>query len=160
MAFTKESRRILAGGLNLVAPTEKVTEPGSLILENCRVDAHGMIRVRRGCFADVVNLGAPIHSLFRVGADRYAGVGTEMRRGGLLPTTVASGFDGAELSMVAFQGIVWAMNRGKQGKEVGSTFHNWIPDAPTSAPVAASGNEVSTAIYDFDNDETFWEAHR
>lgn len=151
--------RVLTGGLNLLASEEKLAPGESRQLENFRVDQEGVLRSRKGLVADATGLGARVHSLFRSGNDRYGGVGTELRLGPGLGTTVASGFDGEPLAMVSYQDLTWAMNRGKQVKAEGANASNFGIAAPAGAPVATPGAQATVAIAEFDSIED-WELTR
>lgn len=155
MAYRKHRKRILAGSLNLLPPTDKTPDGESIRLQNWRVDQAGQLRVRRGMVADSAVLGAEIHSLFRIGNDRFGGVGATLRQGATLASSIASGFDGQSISMAAYQGFLWAMNRGKQGKVKDASFKNWVPTAPSSAPVAAAGAVNEKIVLQFEPSELY-----
>lgn len=158
MAFRKQKQRILSGGLNLVAPADKINEPDSPILHNWRVDQAGQLRSRRGLVADATGLGGAVHSLFRVGNDRYAGVGSSLRRGPALATTLATGFSSTgPIGITAYQDFVWVMDREKQGKvDRYGNFRNWLPAPPASAPTVAAGAEVKIVEATFDQGAASW----
>lgn len=155
MAYRKLKKRILAGSLNLLPPTDKTPAGDSIRLQNWRVDQAGQLKSRHGIMAESASLGGDIHSLFRFGEDRYGGVGSSLKYGAGLGTSVTSGFDGSRIWMAAYQGFLWAMNRGKRGKADGPTFHNWLPEAPSTAPTATAGPTNTVTLREFDNTETW-----
>lgn len=161
MAFRKEKLRILSGGLNLIAPADKQGDPDSPILHNWRVDQAGQLRSRRGMVADATGLVGAVHSLFRVGEERYGGVGTVLRRGPALTASVATGFSGNPLGLTAYQNYTWVMDRTKQGKvDPYGVFQNWLPAAPATAPTVAEGSEVAVTEASFDSGAAAWSAIR
>jgi hypothetical protein len=48
--------------------------------------------------------------------------------------SIGTGFDGNLLGMVPMNGYMWALNRGANGKDDGTTFSQWQISAPTAAP--------------------------
>lgn len=154
MAFQKQQARILNGGLSLVPPVDLTPAPDSLHLQNWRIDQAGQLRSRRGLLRD----GSPgsVHSLFRTGTDRFGGVGSTLRYGTALDSTLASGFDGQPLSFAAQSEHVWCMNPARQVKVKDRVAQNWGVAAPTSAPVATAGASASVLLAEFQSEEA-WE---
>lgn len=146
MAYQKQKRRITAGGLNLLPPADLVQEPDSVVLQNWRQDQAGALVSRRGMVRFASGLGGAVHSLYRIGDDRYGGVGSTLLYGRDLATTAATGFDGQALFFAAHNDWVWIMNRGKRGKAQGASFYNMVPDPPTGKIVAAAGVQTSLQI--------------
>jgi len=159
MAYRKQQERILAGSLNLLPPGDLTPEPDSIRLENWRVDKAGALHSRKGVVADATGLPGPVHSLFRIGDDRYGGAGGELRYGRDLSVQVQSGFDGQPLGFAAMSGLAWVMNRGKRGKVEGPTWYEWVPEPPTEAPVASAGAERTLTVAEFEYPED-WELTR
>lgn len=154
MAYQKESERILSGGLSLLPPGDKLNDGYSAQIQNFRSDQAGQLVSRRGMSAESAILTAgEIHTLFRIGTDRYAGVGSELRRGTNIQTTLATGFDGKPLGIAAAQENIWIMNRSKQVRFGPTGLKNWGIAAPTSAPVASAGAVESANFVEFDQAE-------
>lgn len=142
MAYTKQSKRILTGGLNLLPPADLIPEQDSIAAQNWRVDQQGNLRSRFG-HTVVDSLAGTVNSIYlRDNVARYYGSGFSLFQG---VTALAAGFDGTPIDMVSYLGWLWAMNRAKQGKATGLTFYNWLPAAPTVAPTIASGGAGNLA---------------
>lgn len=154
MAYQKQSERVLSGGLSLLPPADKLNDGYAAQVQNFRSDQAGQLVSRRGMSAEsAVLTSGPIHSLFRIGTDRYAGVGGELRRGTEIQTVLASGFDGNPLGIAAAQDNIWLMNQAKQLRHGGYGTRNWGIAAPTTAPVASPGAATSLPIVEFDQAE-------
>lgn len=159
MAYRKQKQRILAGSMNLWPPVDLTPEPDSLDLTNWRVDQAGALRSRKGHTVDGSGLPGPVHSLFRVGDDRYIGAGATLKKGAGGEFHLADGFDGAPLGMAAYQGFTWVMNRQKQGKAEGANYREWLPAPPGHAPTATAVAEQTVTIAEFESNEG-WELKR
>ncbi len=131
--------RVLAGSLNLLAPVDLTPEGDSLALENWRVDSVGALRSRKGSTLQAA-LGGTIHTLWMAGADRYAGVGTELRRGTAFENTLFSDLDGSPIGLAAYLGFVWVMNQNRRAKVAGGVSQ-WGNPAPLTAPTVTPGFE-------------------
>ena len=142
--YRRESKAIPAGGLNLLLPNDALESKDSIALHNWRVDAGGVLRTRLNYSAlspAQPNAGY-CHTIFRMGNERFYGTSTYLYKGASL---LASGFewdttDPRPLSMAAYQGYLWCMNRLKQGRyQVSSgTFDSWLPAAPGAPSLADS----------------------
>lgn len=159
MAYRKQKTRILAGSLNLWPPADLTPEPDSLELMNWRVDQAGNLRSRKGHTVDGAGLPGAVHSLFRVGDDRYIGAGATLKKGAGGEFALADGFDGAPLGMAAMQGFTWVMNRAKQGKAEGANYREWLPAPPGNAPTATPQAEETVLVAEFESNEG-WELKR
>ncbi|HHN72662.1 MAG TPA: hypothetical protein ENK13_01105, partial [Thermopetrobacter sp.] len=156
MAYRKQKQRILAGSLNFLPPGDLTPEPDSIRLENWRVDKAGALHSRKGVVAAATGLPGPVHSLFRIGDDRYGGAGEELRYGRDLSVQVQSGFDGQPLGFAAMSGMAWVMNRAKRGKVRGANWYEWVPAPPTEAPTVAAGAERTLTVAEFESPE-WWD---
>src|SRR6185295_6939329 len=160
MASGKQSERVLSGGLNFLAPTNKLNEGQALALTNCRVDESGQLVSRKGSDELFSGSFGPGHTLFRTGIVRFGGFGVDLRGGSLFEYLIASGFDGQPLGIVSYQNWVWIMNQAKQGKlpafpvTPDSVLSEWVPAAPTAAPLAF-GTDGGTWSGDFEFFYTF-----
>ena len=126
-------QKLLSGGLNLLAPADSITSGQAIACENWRSDQQGILRSRKGMVL-VHNYAAVVNSIIDVlstSPTRYFGVGNALYRA---TTSIATGFDGTPLAMVSFQGRLWAMNRGNQMKDDGTTCHTWWVTPPAAAP--------------------------
>lgn len=155
MAYQKQSERILSGGLSLLPPADKLNDGYAPQLENWRSDQAGQLVSRRGMSAESAVLTAgPIHSLFRIGTDRFAGVGGEFRKGTAIETLLGAGFDGRPLGVAAYMENVWIMNQAKQMRHGPyGGLRNWGIAAPTTAPVASPGAVAAVPFVEFDQAE-------
>jgi hypothetical protein len=151
MAYRKEKQRVLSGSLNLLLPPDKLPDGDMVRCQNWRMDQAGQLQSRKGLVPLSAALGAEIHSMFRFGNDRYAGVGTTLRYGGTLSTTLESGFDGEPLGFAAYQGFTWVMNQNKQVKVKPGVSHNMSIEAPTAAggEIVAAAGPAGTLTGDF-----------
>lgn len=159
MAYRKQKERILAGSLNLLAPADKLPPEDSAELSNWRVDQTGQLRARKGVARVASGLAGEVHTLFRTGDARYAGVGSDLRLGTSLESLVTSGLDGSPLGMTAYQGFAWVMNRNRRLRIEGANAHNWGLAAPSSSPVPSAGSQTSVTIAEFDSSEA-WKVAR
>jgi hypothetical protein len=154
MPYEVQTDSILAGGLNLLSPGERGGETDALALHNWRVDQGGQLRSRLGAGTPILTVppGSYIHSIGRVQKTvpvRYFGVDAALYRNG---ASVATGFDGRQLSFVSFQNKCWVMNRSKQVKDDGTNVYNWTPTKPAAAPTGAgsgAGTGSLNGFYDY-----------
>lgn len=159
MAYQKQHHRVLAGGLALVPPGDKINPADSLLLTNFRVDQAGELRSRKGVNT-LVSWGDRIHTLYRRHpSTRYAAFAGSLVRGAAAPDTeIATGFDGQPLGIVSAGKFAWIMNRAQQLKDpvdLTTPLPIWTPAAPTTAPTV-DGDVVETAVVgSFDQDETW-----
>ncbi len=144
MASRKERHRIMQGAMDVLTPTDKITDGVSAVLDNWRVDKQGVLRTRG---AAVIEPGTAAfgsgryHTIKRNDNYRYSGVGTQLWFGpeGAGTTLLASGFDGQPLGIAFYQGYGWVMNRNVRKRIQYNTVHNWGVAAPATAPVATAG---------------------
>lgn len=159
MAFHKEPFRILAGSLNVLPPGDKGAEEDSLALTNWRVDQAGQLRSRKGMDAAVYKTGANGHTLFRQSPNRrFLGIDDVLYRDEGINNynQIASGFDGQPLGLETMAGFTWVMNQARQGKDDGNgVMKAWLPAAPTSAPRATAGGQISKNVATFDRTEAW-----
>lgn len=155
MAYQKQSDRILNGGLSLVPPADKLNPGSAAQLENWRLDQAGQLVSRRGLAAESAVVAGPIHSLFRIGTDRYAGAGGALRRGTAIENVIASGFDGRPLGVAAYMDNVWVMNQARQMRNGPWGVRGWGIAAPTTAPVASAGAVAALPFVEFDQAENW-----
>jgi hypothetical protein len=159
VSFHKEPFRILAGSLNLLPPADKAAEGDSLALTNWRVDQAGQLRSRRGMVHATGDIaGSNGHTLFRQSPNRrFLGIDGLLYRseGPNNYNQIASGFDGQPLGMETQAGFTWIMNQAQQGKDdgVGGAMKAWLPAAPTSAPTATAGGQISKTVGAFASTE-------
>jgi hypothetical protein len=153
MAYQKQSERILAGGLSLLPPGEKLNDGMCPQLENWRSDQAGQLMSRRGMQPESAVIEGPIHTLFRIGNDRYAGAGSNLRRGSNIENVIASGFDGKPLGIAAANDNIFVMNQSRRLRNSPHGVRNWGIAAPTTAPVASPGAVESAPLVEFDEAE-------
>src|ERR1051325_6511450 len=149
MAYQKQQKRILTGGLNLLPPSDLVQSDDSIALQNWRSDQEGNLRSRLG-ESTIATIGHPINSIFlrnTLSPTRYYST----THGGLIRTAslVTGAFDGTPIDMATYLGFVWVMNRAKRGKDNGA-FTPWLPEAPSVAlTVAVGAAGVLTGDYQY-----------
>ena len=150
MAFQAERERILAGGVILRQPADKVPAGHSRFLQNFRVDQMGQLVSRQGSVKRNGPIGSgTFHSLTRFNNDTYAGIGTKVYHGPEMQE-VDSGYDGKPLGIAHYLGGTWIMNRARQSRMNGAGRSRWGVEPPQSAPVATGGGQLSTLIDEFD----------
>ena len=141
MAYKKEQFSLLAGGINILPPPDKIARAHAIQNENWRADQLGRLRSRRGIvavnFGDQVNLGGltAVHTIAHLegeeGMHLAAGRGLWAHNGG---TLLSVQFDGNPIGWVNMHGFIWFMNKDKQLKRnIGGLVANWSVVAPTSA---------------------------
>lgn len=151
MASKTDRQRILTGGMQLIPPGDKTGEGNSLLLENFRVDQQDELRTRFGTPKSAGPIGSgTFHTFRRSGNSRYAGIGTSFYGyDAAISQTIETGLDGEPLGLAFYRGAGWLMNRSKQRRFIGATSERWGVPAPTTAPVATGGGQVTTLIADF-----------
>jgi hypothetical protein len=159
MASKTDPQRMMAGGMQLLPPTDKTADGYSVLLENFRVDQLDKLMTRGGSNLDVGPLGAgTFHTLKRSENQRFLGIGTSLWHnsfGNPGGTEIVTGLDGKPLGLAFYRGAAWLMNKSKQKKitNFGSTVVPWCPSTPTAAPVATGGGQNTTLISEFDGDQ-------
>jgi hypothetical protein len=145
MAYQKETKRAIAGGLNLLMRGDQIGEDEAQTLINWSVDSFGALRSRRGHTVRH-SLGGRVLTMLRgVGALWTATSGGTVYRDG---AGIISGLSG-EVGLASWKDFIWAMSTGDQRKSDGSSDWKWIPAAPTGKPTAEPSSEVTTPIVDF-----------
>lgn len=164
MAFKKIVQKILTGGINLLAPSDLLPPDGGECSKNWRVDTFGNLRSRDGMTVVMESLDEHVHTLVLVSGEsagskrRYAGAGmrlfqasgensaTEAKRDAI--TGDFATFSGSQLGVVSYDGLLWAMDQLKQGRDDGSlygtywhaddgalgSFYPWLPKPPNAVP--------------------------
>lgn len=142
MAYKLQKQDLLTGGLNLIAPVDKLDEAHAVCSHNWRVDQLGALRSRKQDWPRQSTSGAA-HSIFvaKIGGNPvvFYGAGTSFYRADVVPC--ATGFDGYPLGMTFWQGYLWVMNRSKQGRHAGGSldpFASWFGTAAPAAPPTAA----------------------
>lgn len=147
MPYRLDTKPIPAGSLNLNLPNDLLPADDSIALHNWRMDASGVLRSRLSTLA--LSPAQPavgyVHTIFRMGNDRFYGSSSALYKG---TTSLATGFewstsDPRPFGMAAYNGYLWVMNRGKQGRynPASSNWETWLPDAPSSAPTGVQSTE-------------------
>ena len=152
VAYNKQRLNIEAGGVNLLAPPDRIPAGQSMVLKNGSSDAAGRLQSRNGHATVTSAGGSAVHSLQRYKNLRYAGSGGTLYRNG---SSVTTGFDSSKLGLAPYGGRMWVMNRAKQGKDDGSNFYTWTPTAPAAAPTLTAGSATTVAVTSFDASETW-----
>jgi hypothetical protein len=151
MAYEKKQHKILSGSLNLLPPSDLVSDEDFLSAINFRVDQAGNLRSRAGSSSIFTSLGA-VNSHHKALGTRYNGGGTSLFRGG---SSIDTGYDGNPLGLASFKGYEYIFNKSKQRKDNASAVSLVIPAAPAGAPTVALASELSTTATSFDNSETW-----
>ena len=141
MAYKRLTDAIPSGGLNLLAPGDALPGNDGIATLNWRPDQGGLLRSR---LASTIIFTYPggvyIHTLFLADNIRYAGADDALYQTGV---SIATGFDGFPLGMVAFQDFVWVMNQAKQVRvdAAGAVTPYATIDPPTAPPTLALAND-------------------
>jgi hypothetical protein len=149
MAYRRQEKTLLPGGLSLLPPGDLVREPKSLGMRNFRSNSTGALRSRPKADSSTIGitLTGNIHTIFRAGETRWFGTDAKLYKA---TTELTSGFDTKPLSMVYWLGYLWVMNRGKHGRvatpEGTAAWETWFPGPPTWAGTltesTVGGNEL------------------
>lgn len=156
MASKTERTRVLAGGMQLIDPGDKQSPGNSLILKNFRPDAGDRLESRFGVGPGIGPIGSgTFHTLgIANGFGFYGGIGPSLYGGDpRLGMLIDTGYDGNPLGLAYSQGSAWVMNRGRQSRvKPDLTRERWGVLAPSTAPTATGGGQLSTLIHEYDNE--------
>lgn len=156
MAFKLESHTITPGGLNLVAPGDQIAAGDCIDLTDWWAGSVG--RLEQAPQLTVRNnpsIVTPMDSLLDADGRIYYGGGGSLyqvgRDGG---GALESGYDGAPLGLLSYQGYAWIMNRGtggpvRQRKDDGTSLSDWTPAAPAISTLedgGVNGGALSPAV--------------
>jgi hypothetical protein len=144
VAFKTDSRRILAGSLNLTMPGDIVPAGDALTLTNWRADQEGILRARsrEAALAGLGPYNPRVVQLYLqqgVAPVRYVVDRTNIYRGA---SPIASNPGGQPAWFVTYQGYTWILNGSVSGRVslAGSTLLPWVPAAPVAPPTVATGS--------------------
>jgi hypothetical protein len=160
MAYKLQEQKILPNGLNLLAPSDQVTEGDCIDLGDWWSGAAG--RLEQAPTEVQVNSGSVYtaqDSICQVTGSSsriyYGGGGYLRQIGRAADAPIVAGLDGAPLGLLSYQGYVWVMNRqvtvttpylGKgQCKDDGTTVTDWSP-APPGVPTLQDGGVNGAAL--------------
>ena len=147
MAYKLKEQKILPTGLNLLAPGDQVTEGDCLDLRGWWAGAAGRLeQAPTYVLKSSPVIGEIAHSLCQADGRVYYGGSNNLRQiGRMADAAIDTGYDGAPLGLLSYQGYVWVMNRSKQRKDDGATVTNWTP-APPAAPTLTDGGINGAAL--------------
>lgn len=157
MAYKLLEERITPGGLNLLVPSDQTARRGaaqdligtpqgdSLDLTDWWPAADGHLEQSPSYFqTNNPAVFGPQNSLCQAGTRTYYSDGSNLRQiGRAADAPFDTGYDGFPLGMLALQGYVWIINRGKQRKDDGTTVSDWTVAAPTGPPVLSDGGYLT-----------------
>jgi hypothetical protein len=161
MPFEKRHEEILTGGINLLPPSDLIARDQAEVAINWRVDQQGALRGRQGMEALSgwpTNLGSGtgyVHSLMLVedlpDKRRYAGADELLYRNGVVVIDSITGapvlFNAEQLGLCSFEGMLWVMNKARQGRDDGSNFYSWLPAPPEHpATVAKTTGDLGSKV--------------
>lgn len=160
MPFQKLVEDVLTGGINLLPPPDLIARDQAQTCLNFRVDQLGALRGRLGMesISDWPTLGSGtgyVHSLITVEAlpekRRYAGADELLYRNGVLVDDSLTGapvaFNGEQLGLCSYEGMLWVMNKARQGRDTGSYFYSWLPAPPEDPPgVAKTTGDLGSKV--------------
>jgi hypothetical protein len=138
MAYQSKEIVLVPGGLNLLADSALSVPRDSIALKNWRLDGSGVLRTRLQNATIGVTIPAYVHTIQRIGNDRWYGASDKLYLNGS-GTVVTTGLDSSPLTLVGLFNRIWVMNRAKQGQvdPASPTFRSWLPAPPVSCGVAA-----------------------
>lgn len=154
MPFDRETDKVLAGGLNLLAGADLAGQDEALVLQNWRPEA-GRLHSRRGSHRHLtIPTPGYIHTISHSGGTPsvYLGIDTELYRGN---SSIQAGFDRRPLGIVGFQQYAWVMNQNVQRKDDGSTVSRWLPDRPAGKPTATAQAQDKKNLSLFESSESW-----
>jgi hypothetical protein len=134
----RESKRVLSGSLNLLAPGDKIPEADGTQMQNWRVDQNGALVGRGGLglawpgAVDAGGIGQYVHTMARRASTYYFGCGTHLYRANQVGP-IQTGFDGNPIGSCAYAGYSWFMNQGAQIRDDGTNVNAWGVVPPTNA---------------------------
>lgn len=161
MPFEKKHEEILTGGINLLPPSDLIAPNQAQVAINWRVDQRGALRGRQGMEALSgwpTNLGSGagyVHSLMLVedvpDKRRYAGADEFLYRNGVQVIDAITGspavFNGEQLGLCSYEGMLWVMNKALQGRDDGTNFYRWLPEPPEDpATVAKTSGSLGSKV--------------
>lgn len=156
MGYQRKEIQILGGSLNLLPPVDKVPITDYLLAQNWRVDRLGRLVTRFGyslkgrylgaAFAHSAAIYGGVEGNWYVGANLPGNNGGGIYFGGATYTHIASGYDGNRVGMVPFNGSMYFMNQGAQGKHSPALgYQPWtVLSPPTTKLTAAAGTADAT----------------
>lgn len=144
MSYEKKSIRILAGGLNLLAPSDIIDDSEATELLNFSTDSAGSLKSRRGHTLRY-NVSGEAVAMTRALGSLWVGAGGNVYKDGAL---VISGLSADRMGLVGFANFIWAMSEADQRKSDGTNDYKWIPEAPTDPPTIAPAVAVETEVVD------------
>lgn len=165
MGYKRKNLQILGGGYNLLPPGDKVPITDYLQAQNWRVDRLGNLVSRFGYNQKFSIAGAGLaHSAFVNGGingtyyvacnNSIASPTPSKLYWNFNATAIATGLDGNRVGFACMNGWVYFMNRGNQGRSLGSAgsqaaavAQTWNlaqpPNSPTAAAAAGPGTAAS-----------------
>ena len=150
MGYQRKEIQILGGSLNLLPPVDKIPITDYLLAQNWRVDRLGRLVTRFGyslkgnyagaTFAHSAAIYGGVEGNWYVAANLPQGGGGLWFAGGNF-SYIAGGYDGNRVGMVPFDGAMYFMNQGAQGKHTPALgYQPWtVLSPPTTALKAAAG---------------------
>lgn len=145
MAYEKKSIRIVAGGLNLSAPSDLIDDSEATELLNFSTDSTGALKSRKGQ-ALRYSVGSRAVQMTKALGKLWIAAGGAVYADG---AAVIAGVSSDLCGLVGFRDFLWAMSVAAQRKSDGSADWRWLPVAPTGKPTIKPAAAVETVIDDF-----------
>lgn len=137
--FESKQQILAPGGLNLL--TDIIDGRDSIGMKNLRTDGSGVLRTRMSNSYIGTNIGKLVNMIFRSKTTRFYGTYAGDLYAGA--SSIATGYDGDPLFLVAQNGIVFVMNRAFQRQVIdpeGTPVSIvWLPDPPTAPGWSVTG---------------------
>jgi hypothetical protein len=137
--FESKQQILAPGGLNLL--TDIIDGRDSIGMKNFRTDGSGVLRTRMSNSYISTNIGKLVNMIFRSKNTRFYGTyAGDLYAGG---SSIATGYDGDPLFLVAQNGVVFVMNRAYQRQVIdpeGTPVSLvWLPDPPAAPGWSVTG---------------------
>lgn len=145
MAYERRSIRIVAGGLNLSAPSDVIDDSEATELLNFSTDSNGSLKSRKGHTLRYAVGGRAVQMTRALGKLVIAAGGNIYADGAVVIAGVSSDLCG----LVGFRDFIFAMSSAAQRKSDGSNDWRWLPEAPTGKPTIKPASPTETVIDDF-----------
>lgn len=142
MSYKRDTKRVLSGGVNLVAPADAIGDDQCQKAVNLAHDAAGSFRVRRGHTVEF-NAGSQVNRIINALDSLWEATASDVRKGAASACAVGNA------AFVAYKRWVFAMSPSAQRKSDGTNDYQWLADPPTAKPVITAATPVETVIVSF-----------
>lgn len=143
MPYQKKDIVILAGGLNLVLPGDRIDDSEAQQLVNFSFDNQGALVSRKGHKHRFSAPGRVVNMVTMLGSVWAASTGGTVSEDGR-----SLSVSGDHVGLVGWKNFAWGMSVGGQRKTDGTNDWPWIMDPPTKSPTAAAEAEAAVVLAD------------